>query len=79
MALELTFIDPNTTPFMRWACALTEQLSSYNAPSPVSEGSWASWAADIAALPELVEVGVPTPSTFASWRAWANALSQVIW
>lgn len=73
------FTDPYTTPFERWAADLTEQLASYNPPSPVDEGSWIVWAEQLCALPALDELGMPDPRGFSSWRDWAAALSQVLW
>ena len=78
MTIELELVNPLNTTYDRWAANLSEQLASYNAPSPGEEGSWAGWASIICSIPELAELGVPTPSGFRTWRDWALAFLQVI-
>lgn len=76
--LKIVPVNPMNTEFMRWASDLTEQLSSYNVPNPVSEDLWTVWASFICALPVIAELGVQNPSTFGSWREWASRLIQAI-
>jgi hypothetical protein len=74
----LNMVDPYSTEFGRWAADLTEQLASYNPPSPVSEDEWRGWARAIVDLPEIAELGVQNPALFASWQDWASTLLQVL-
>lgn len=70
--------DPTRTPFALWAPQLSEALAAYNAPTPGPELSWLSWALQVSALPEMVELGCPDPRGFSGWQNWAVALNQVI-
>jgi hypothetical protein len=74
----LNLVQPYTTPFLRWASDLTEQLASYNPPSPVDEDSWRPWAEAIAGLPEISELGAQNPALFGSWQDWAASLQQAL-
>ena len=72
--VELQLADPYTTPWSIWSADVTEQLASYNAPSPGDEGSWKFWAASVCSLPEVAALGLIDPEPYSSWRDWAAAL-----
>lgn len=71
------FVDPRGLEFLAWARLLAESLAQYNVPSPVSEGLWQVWAANLLAVPAVEALGVPDPRAYSDWRLWAFAFSQV--
>lgn len=80
MALpELIPVDPRGISFVQWASLLCEALAEYNVPNPVSEDSWNIWVDQLAAIPELAELGVPDGRAFKVWQDWAANISQVLW
>lgn len=78
MGIVGTIYDPRNMDFMRWASLLTEELSTYNVPSPVDEESWASWAVSLFNSPNLVSLGLPDPRGFANWQDWAEITTQTL-
>jgi hypothetical protein len=69
--------DPYHTTFMRCALILLEDLTAYNVPRPVGEGQWFSWAVQLFAIPELLELGLTDPRGFSNWQDWMASLLQV--
>lgn len=79
MALPAVFpLNPYVVPWWRWAGDLTEQLASYNVPTPVPEQFWQQWADQVCGIPDITALGAPRASSFASWQSWAAALMQVL-
>ena len=68
---------PGSTPFLRWARILLEDLVSYNVPNPVSEDLWLQWATQVFFIPEVQGAGVADPRGFSRWQDWAATFLQV--